>query len=252
MSDLTKWSSFPPMWFFDLWAPSYDRCFLQKVMYEPVHDAVLNAFSAAGWPPRDVVDVGCGTGRLLEAAGQRWSRARLTGIDVSETMIAEARRKYKGDARFCFKQGHACALPLRSASFDAAFSTYSFHYWGDQASGIREVARVLRPRADVPRLPLVAARCRRESAATSFQSHKFAPVRACPQSAAAPINNQSISDVVLHTLHAGFLCVAAINNDLQIQRSLLACNAPTVVSLLPIQFKDICVLSRPVIAEYRS
>jgi ubiquinone/menaquinone biosynthesis C-methylase UbiE len=137
--------SVPTMRFFDRWAPIYDRSLLQRVMFEPVHDAVLNAFSAAGGPPHEVVDVGCGTGRLLEAAGQRWSGARLTGIDVSEAMIGEARRKYKRDARFSFKQGDACALPLRSASFDAAFSTYSFHYWGDQASGIREVARVLQP-----------------------------------------------------------------------------------------------------------
>jgi ubiquinone/menaquinone biosynthesis C-methylase UbiE len=132
------------MGFFDRWAPNYDRL-LQRVMFEPVHEAALDAFSAVSGLPREVVDVGCGTGRLLEAAGRRWSGARLTGIDVSEAMIAEARRKFKGDARFSFKQGDACALQLRSAFFDAAFSTYSFHYWRDQASGIREVARVLQP-----------------------------------------------------------------------------------------------------------
>jgi len=137
--------SVSPMRFFDWWALSYDRSLLQKLMFEPVHDAVLNAFSAAGGSAREVVDVGCGTGCLLEAAGRRWSCARLTGIDASQAMIAEARRKYKGDARFSFKQGDACALQLRSASFDAVFSTYSFHYWADQASGIREVARVLQP-----------------------------------------------------------------------------------------------------------
>ncbi len=137
--------SLSPMRFFDRWARSYDRSLLQRVLFEPVHDAALDAFSAAGGPPREVVDVGCGTGRLLEAAGRRWSGARLTGIDVSEAMIAEAWRKYKGDARFIFRQGDACALPLRSASFDAAFSTYSFHYWGNQTSGMREVARVLQP-----------------------------------------------------------------------------------------------------------
>jgi ubiquinone/menaquinone biosynthesis C-methylase UbiE len=132
---------------FDRWAPTYDRSVLQTLVFSPVHDAVLNAFAAAGAPPHDLLDVGCGTGRLLETAARRWEGASLTGVDVSKDMIAEARRKHERDPRFNFKQGDASALPLEAASFDAAFSTMSFHHWGDQASGIREVARVLRPDA---------------------------------------------------------------------------------------------------------
>jgi len=37
------------------------------------------------------------------------------------------------------------ALPLPDASVDLALSTTSFHHWQDQAAGIREIARVLRP-----------------------------------------------------------------------------------------------------------
>jgi ubiquinone/menaquinone biosynthesis C-methylase UbiE len=114
-------------------------------MFGPVHEAVLNDYGAVGATPSDVLDVGCGTGRLLEAAAKRWGTTRLTGIDPSEPMIAEARRKHEADARFTFKVADASDLPLESSSFDAAFTTMSFHHWGDQAAGIREVARVLRP-----------------------------------------------------------------------------------------------------------
>jgi ubiquinone/menaquinone biosynthesis C-methylase UbiE len=114
-------------------------------MFGPVHDAVLSAFGAFDGAPRDILDVGCGTGRLLELVGQHWIGTRLTGIDPSEAMVAEAQRKHDGDARFTFKLGDASSLPLQDASFDAVFSTMSFHHWGDQASGVREVARVLRP-----------------------------------------------------------------------------------------------------------
>ena len=130
---------------FDHWAPRYDRSILQRLMFGPVHDAVLNAFSAAAAPPHDVLDVGCGTGRLLESAARRWTEARLTGIDASAAMVAEAQRTHDGDPRFAFKQGNASDLPLEAASWDAAFSTISFHHWGDQVGGIRSVARVLRP-----------------------------------------------------------------------------------------------------------
>ena len=130
---------------FNRWAPSYDRSILQRLMFEPVHEAVLSAFRASSAPPQDVLDVGCGTGRLLETAAERWDDVRFTGVDASEEMVEEARRKHEGDARFVFKQGDASALPVESDSFDAVFSTMSFHHWRDQAAGICEVARVLRP-----------------------------------------------------------------------------------------------------------
>ena len=44
-----------------------------------------------------------------------------------------------------FFSGMAEALPLQDASVDLALSTISFHHWQDQAAGIREIARVLRP-----------------------------------------------------------------------------------------------------------
>ncbi|HVP90527.1 MAG TPA: class I SAM-dependent methyltransferase [Terriglobales bacterium] len=130
---------------FDRRAPRYDRSIHQKLMFGPVHETVLSAFGAFAAVPRDVLDVGCGTGRLLESAGRLWPGAKLVGVDASERMIAEARRKHDGDARFMFEQRDASDLRLEDASFDVAFSTMSFHHWGDKAAGIREVARVLRP-----------------------------------------------------------------------------------------------------------
>jgi ubiquinone/menaquinone biosynthesis C-methylase UbiE len=131
--------------FFNRWAPTYDRSILQRVMFMPVHKGVLDAFGAASaGAPHDVLDVGCGTGLLLEAAARRWGEARLTGVDVSAAMIAEAQRKHDGNTRFSFKVGDASVLPLEPASFDVALSTMSFHHWRDQAAGICEIARVLR------------------------------------------------------------------------------------------------------------
>ncbi len=43
------------------------------------------------------------------------------------------------------QRGLAEALPLPDASVDLAVSTLSFHHWGDQTAGVREIARVLRP-----------------------------------------------------------------------------------------------------------
>ena len=90
---------------FNRWAHSYDRSILQRFLFEPVHDAVLGAFSELSVPPCDVLDVGCGTGRLLESAAARWNGARFTGVDASVEMVAEARRKHEGDFAVCLRAG---------------------------------------------------------------------------------------------------------------------------------------------------
>jgi ubiquinone/menaquinone biosynthesis C-methylase UbiE len=88
------------------------------------------------------MDVGCGTGRLLRKAKQQYPHARLVGVDAAEKMIQQAAMLLP-EAEFHVAMAEA--LPLPDASVDLAFSTLSFHHWADQAKGISEVARVLRP-----------------------------------------------------------------------------------------------------------
>ena len=46
------------------------------------------------------------------------------------------------------------ATPLESDTVDLAISTLFFHHWQDQAAGIREIARVLRPGGYVVRVDM--------------------------------------------------------------------------------------------------
>ena len=127
---------------FSAWAPTYDRHYLQRRVFEPVQKAVLDLAIAEVAQPHAILDVGCGTGRLLRAAAQRFPGARLEGIDAAEGMIEQARSQ-GGDARF--QVGSAEHLPFEAASFDLVFSTMTFHHWDDQRTGIAEIARVLKP-----------------------------------------------------------------------------------------------------------
>jgi len=86
--------------------------------------------------------VGCGTGRLLRKAKQQYPNAHLIGVDAAEKMIEEASGLLP---KAEFHVAMAEALPLPDKSVDLAFSTLSFHHWANQAKGISEVARVLRP-----------------------------------------------------------------------------------------------------------
>ena len=126
---------------FNRWSRTYEDSFLQRFFFDRVHQAVLKLV-ANRTEPRSLLDVGCGTGRLLRAARARWPGAELIGVDPANGMVEVARRLTPGTT---FYVGMAEALPLPDASVDVALSTISFHHWKDQAAGMREVARVLRP-----------------------------------------------------------------------------------------------------------
>lgn len=127
---------------FELWSSTYERSRLQRFYFGPIHQAVLALAASAVPQPGSILDVGCGTGKLLRRAHASWPEACLIGVDPATGMIEMAKRLTQGAT---FLQGMAEALPLEDASIDLAFSTVSFHHWQDQGAGLREIARVLRP-----------------------------------------------------------------------------------------------------------
>ena len=90
---------------------------------------------------RDVLDVGCGTGTLLERAA-RAHPARFVGLDLSLEMLGAARRKL--GPRAGLVAGSAATLPFRSRAFDLAVSTSALHHWRDPVAAFAEIRRVLR------------------------------------------------------------------------------------------------------------
>lgn len=96
-------------------------------------------------PGDRILDVGLGTGRLLERLeGGRPAPRSLTGVDVSEGMLEVARRRLPRDVRLV--QGDAAALPFAGASFELAVSTSAMHFWPRPLDALREIRRVLAPR----------------------------------------------------------------------------------------------------------
>jgi len=129
---------------FEQWSRSYEQSWLQNLYFDRVHRAALDLLSQpdGGHIPGSVLDVGCGTGRLLRKARELWPAAGLTGVDPTQGMIDVARRL---TPEATFLAASAEPLPLPDASVDVAITTMSFHHWKDRAAGVREIARVLRP-----------------------------------------------------------------------------------------------------------
>ena len=125
---------------FNIWSGTYEDSWLQHLYFDRIHKEVLNSVNRE-FTPKDIVDVGCGTGRLLRKARERWPQARLTGVDPAEGMVKKARQMMR-DSTFIVSPAES--IPLPDMSVDLVFSTTSFHHWSDQLQGIREIRRVLR------------------------------------------------------------------------------------------------------------
>lgn len=128
--------------YFDRWASTYERSWVQQVYFDPTHRATLALAAEIVYQPASILDVGCGTGKLLRQTRTYWPEAQLIGVDPANGMIEMAKRLTPNATFFT---GMAESLPLQDASIDLALSTVSFHHWQDQAAGIGEIARVLRP-----------------------------------------------------------------------------------------------------------
>jgi ubiquinone/menaquinone biosynthesis C-methylase UbiE len=126
---------------FDRRSSSYEHALTQQLFFDRIHRHAL-ALVPDGANLASILDIGCGTGRLLRKAARKWPQAGLTGVDPAKGMIEQAEKLTPGAT---FHLGQAESLPLEEAAFDLVLSTMSFHHWQDQAQGFRQVARVLRP-----------------------------------------------------------------------------------------------------------
>ncbi len=87
---------------------------------------------------QDVLEVGCGTGLILERVTGFARRA--IGIDLSGGMLAKANQRGLQVA-----QGSATRLPIADASVDVAYSFKVLAHVSDIEGAMREMARVVRP-----------------------------------------------------------------------------------------------------------
>src|SRR5262249_25779 len=87
---------------------------------------------------KDVLEVGCGTGLILDRVA-RFAR-HAVGVDLSAGMLAPARARGLAVA-----EAWATALPIATASVDVAYSFKVLAHVPDIAGALAEMARVVRP-----------------------------------------------------------------------------------------------------------
>ena len=125
-------------------AQRYDKDWRGRLHHQIADRTAELALSCAP-APRQILDVGCGTGYLLGQLAARAPQASaLAGIDPAPAMIVVA-TSAATDGRVRFVVGTAERLPWPDQKFDLVVSTTSFDHWADQRAGLAQCARVLAP-----------------------------------------------------------------------------------------------------------
>lgn len=122
-----------------MWNPAqYER--FRDERKRPFFELLARVDAAA---PAQVVDLGCGTGDLTLVLAERWPSARVTGVDSSEAMIAEAsRRSAPGSVRFELAD---LAAWTPSAPVDVLFSNAALHWLPDHSALLSRLKSLLAP-----------------------------------------------------------------------------------------------------------
>jgi ubiquinone/menaquinone biosynthesis C-methylase UbiE/DNA-binding transcriptional ArsR family regulator len=124
-------------------AAEWDRIRKLHVADTAVEAAIQAALAER--PYRSLLDLGTGTGRMLELFGAEIERG--LGLDLSLDMLALARARLdRAGLKHCsVRQGDIYDLALPKDSFDVVIIHQVLHFLDDGARAIREAARVLRP-----------------------------------------------------------------------------------------------------------
>lgn len=128
---------------FDTVASVYDDQFRRSI--DQAEDQVIMAGLSPYVEDRRVLDVGCGTGSLLD---HHHPRAYL-GLDASPNMLRQARHKHgHHGSRYtflCSDCSHGSTIIRPGLLFDTALCLWALPYFQGQASAIKWMSRHLRP-----------------------------------------------------------------------------------------------------------
>lgn len=126
------------------WAPVYDRVY--RGLLRDGHRTLARLAADAG---TDILEIGVGTGLVLSHYPRR---SRVTGIDISEHMIAKAREKVTSQKLFHVRQLQvmdAHALVFEDRSFDVVCLPFVITLIPEPERALDECARVLRPGGEI-------------------------------------------------------------------------------------------------------
>lgn len=142
IANLPEAVALSPQRAYQLWAAHYDSSVNPLLALEERR----LAHQLATFTGKDVVDLGCGTGRWLRKL-EALRPQSLTGVDLSPEMLNQARPKCAPTTKLL--QGDCIDTQLRSHSADHIVASFLLSYLSDLPAFERESARILRAQGSI-------------------------------------------------------------------------------------------------------
>ncbi len=125
---------------FDSKARIYDTNKMSQFAVQ-CHPYVLNSLIPVSF--KNILDIGCGTGSLLEKLLKQKPKVRAFGLDLSENMLEVAKEKLPKNVELVY--GEAEALPYDNKKFEVVIMIDSFGFFVNPEQAITEAYRILKP-----------------------------------------------------------------------------------------------------------
>ena len=133
------WAEVPADYYFQL-------NYFQNLWHEWKWIVIKHLVSKNGKTPKTILEVGCNAGHLSGLLHTIFPKAKITGIDVYDQSIVEAKKRYPA---ITFKVADAHKLPFRDKSFDLVVCSETIEHVVDPAKVFHEISRVLKPGGEV-------------------------------------------------------------------------------------------------------
>ena len=131
----------------DFWANYYNKLWVQKYSLKPSRDKVISIIKKTGIDRGSLLDMGCGTGQLLEQIHKEFgNKFSLSGADYSVNMIKQARRnlKIKDIGAKLFNTDVSDIKECIAGDFDIITCTHSLPYYRNQEKALSDMADLLK------------------------------------------------------------------------------------------------------------
>jgi len=95
-----------------------------------------------------ILDLGCGTGKLIHRIASYTDNCVVEGLDFSETMVTIARRKNQAHilkGKVLIHRGNVDNMPFQAETFTKICSVNTIYFWEDLQASSRRILRLLKP-----------------------------------------------------------------------------------------------------------
>lgn len=130
--------------FFTARADIYDAHMLEEV--EGCREAYAELAQLLPKDCETLLDLGCGTGLELDGLFRLFPNLKVTGVDLTQTMLDKLLEKYPNKA-LTLICGDYCAVPFGQGLFDCALSVQTMHHFthGQKTALYRKICAALKP-----------------------------------------------------------------------------------------------------------